>query len=163
MTNLDIQRLDPSDIGSKVSCSKIMANSEPWITLGRKEDDVLNILEDSTNETYLIKSEEELAGFAIVIMTGAWVGYIRSIVIKQEWRDQGVGTKALAFLEAEIFKKYPNVFLSVSSFNPKAKTLYLKLGYEEIGELKDYVIPGQSESIMRKTVGSLQGYKGHSY
>jgi len=163
MINLEIKPLDTNDHPSKVKCGEIMAHSEPWITLGRTESDVLEILEDPLNETYLITLDGSLIGFALIIMTGAWVGYIRSIVIEPEYRGKGLGSRVLAFLESKIFEQYPNVFLSVSSFNPRAKKLYLQLGYEEIGELKDYVISGQSESIMRKTVGSLQGYRGHSY
>lgn len=41
-------------------------------------------------------------------------------------------------------------FLCVSSFNPRARALYERLGYELIGELKDFVIDGASELLMRK-------------
>jgi len=143
-------------------CAQIMASSEPWVTLGRSRDEVLDILADPISESYLFISDGTTIGFAIIIMSGAWVGYIRSIVIKPKYRNRGFGTRIIKELETKIFSRFPNVFLSVSSFNSKAKKWYQKMGYEEIGELKDYVIPGHSEFIMRKTIGSLQGFKGRS-
>jgi len=44
----------------------------------------------------------------------------------------------------------------VSSFNPRARALYERLGYEMIGELKDYLIEGASELLMRKTIGPIR-------
>jgi ribosomal protein S18 acetylase RimI-like enzyme len=42
------------------------------------------------------------------------------------------------------------VFLLVSSFNAGARALYERLGYEQAGELPDYVIDGHSEILMWK-------------
>jgi ribosomal protein S18 acetylase RimI-like enzyme len=44
----------------------------------------------------------------------------------------------------------------VSSFNPRARELYERLGYEFIGELKDYLVRGHSELLMRKTIGPIR-------
>lgn len=49
---------------------------------------------------------------------------------------------------------HPNVFLCVSSFNPDARRPYQRLGYEYIGELKDFIVTGHSELIYRKTRGA---------
>ena len=65
----------------------------------------------------------------------------------------------LESLASEIFENQPNVFLCVSSFNPQAKALYRQLGYEEIGELKNYMIEGHSEFIMRKTIGPINNFR----
>jgi hypothetical protein len=37
-----------------------------------------------------------------------------------------------------------------------------RLGYKVVGELKGYVILGQSEILMRKTIGPLKGFKKFS-
>jgi ribosomal protein S18 acetylase RimI-like enzyme len=47
------------------------------------------------------------------------------------------------------------MFLLVSSFNQEARNLYNKLGYEEVGELTDFIIKGHSEILMWKTIGPL--------
>jgi ribosomal protein S18 acetylase RimI-like enzyme len=43
--------------------------------------------------------------------------------------------------------------MCVSSFNGDALRLYLRLGYEVIGELKDYLVRGHSEILLRKSKG----------
>ena len=64
----------------------------------------------------------------------------------------------MRFAEARIFRESPNVFLCVSSFNPRARALYKRLGYARVGELPDYLIPGHSEVIFRKTIGSFDEF-----
>jgi ribosomal protein S18 acetylase RimI-like enzyme len=51
------------------------------------------------------------------------------------------------------FPKARYIFLCVSSFNPRARTLYERHGYRLIGELLDYVIDGASELLLAKRLG----------
>ena len=92
-------------------------------------------------------------------MNGAFRGYIQSFDIMPGWRGNGVGTQLLNFAEEYIFDKTPNVFLCVSSFNKDAKRFYANHGYETVGELKNYVLEGYSEILMRKTTAPLSDYK----
>ena len=82
------------------------------------------------------------------------VAFFKSL--SEEARGRGVGTRLVEFAERRIFSETPNVFLCVSSFNPRARALYERLGYELIGELKDYLIEGASEFLMRKTIGPIR-------
>jgi len=84
------------------------------------------------------------------------VGYLQTICIAPAFRGQGLGSRLVAFAEARIFRDQPNVFLCVSGFNHAARRLYERLGYTCVGELKDYVVAGQSEWLYRKTRGPLQ-------
>jgi len=61
----------------------------------------------------------------------------------------------MPFVERRVFRERPNVFLCVSDFNKGARRFYEKLGYETVGELRDYIIKGRSEILLRKTVGPL--------
>lgn len=65
----------------------------------------------------------------------------------------------MAFAEKRIFSETPNAFICVSSFNSSAQKLYERLGYEVIGELKDYIISGYSEILLRKTIAPLTEFK----
>ena len=47
------------------------------------------------------------------------------------------------------------MFICVSSFNPGARRLYERLGYQVVGELPDYMVRGHSEILLRKTTGPL--------
>ena len=100
----------------------------------------------------------ELIGLAIIQLKGPLSGYIKSIAIAPAWRNQNLGKTLIAYIEKVIFKTSPNVFLCVSSFNPNAKKFYLDNGYEYIGELKNYVVDGHSELLMRKTTGPINEF-----
>jgi len=82
-------------------------------------------------------------------------GYIQIVCVDPSVRSSGLGSRLVAFAEARIFRDSPNVFLCVSSFNPRARALYERLGYETIGEIRDFLLRGHSEVLMRKTIGPL--------
>jgi hypothetical protein len=77
------------------------------------------------------------------------------VALGADWRGRGLGTALIAFAERRILREVPNVFLCVSSFNTRARTLYLRLGYEVVGELRDYIVRGHSEWLLRKSVAPL--------
>jgi ribosomal protein S18 acetylase RimI-like enzyme len=86
-------------------------------------------------------------------VVGPFTGYIQTICIHPEHRGGGLGTQLVAFAEARIAAVSPNVFLCVSSFNPRARALYERLGYAYVGELADYLVRGHSEFLYRKSLG----------
>jgi [ribosomal protein S18]-alanine N-acetyltransferase len=137
-----------------VRCAAMMAASEPWITLGRDVRASMDILRNPDREIY-VAEDGGIAGFIILNMRGAFIGYIQTICVAPERRSGKVGSRLVAFAEERIFRETSNVFLCVSSFNPRARALYERLGYELVGELKDYLIEGASELLMRKTRGPL--------
>ena len=135
------------------ACAELMAASEPWRTLGRSVEASRRIIDDPTREVYVAEDSRGLAGFMILCMVGAFVGYIQTICVAPDRRGQGLGSRLVAFAEARIAPVSPNVFLCVSSFNHDARRLYERLGYEYVGELRDYLISGASELLYRKTRG----------
>jgi ribosomal protein S18 acetylase RimI-like enzyme len=140
-------------------CARMMAKSEPWVTLQRDFDASLGIITDPSREVYVATANGEIAGFIVLLMHGAFIGYIQSVCVAPAWRGRGIGTQLMAFAERRIFSETPNAFICVSSFNRTARRLYERLGYEVIGELEDYVIPGQSEILLRKTIAPLTEFK----
>src|SRR5262245_11167587 len=100
-----------------------MSESEPWITLRRGYLDSLRILLDENRERYVAYRGDQLAGFLILNMHGAFVGYIQTVCIAHDLRGQGIGSELVAFAEQCIFRDHANVFMSVSSFNDGARKL----------------------------------------
>jgi ribosomal protein S18 acetylase RimI-like enzyme len=137
-----------------------MCNSEPWITLGRSFETSLAIVRDPTREVYLARDESGVAGFLILCMTGAFVGYIQTICIDPRCRGLGFGSRLLEFAEERIHRVSPNIFMCVSSFNAGARRLYQRHGYEVIGELTDYLVKGHSEILLRKSTGPVSSFVG---
>ena len=137
-------------------CAAMMCGSEPWITLGRSFDQSLRIIQDQDREVFIARHEGHVAGFLTLCLTGAFVGYVQTVCVDPALRGRGIGTELLRFAEDRIFSRFPNVFMCVSSFNHGARRLYARLGYEVVGEIRDYLVAGQGEILLRKTRGPLQ-------
>jgi ribosomal protein S18 acetylase RimI-like enzyme len=137
------------------ACARMMAGTEPWITLRRDFDACLRVVLDETRERYVACEGDRLAGLLVLSLKGAFVGYIQTVCAAPEYRGKGVGTALVTFAEERIFRDHRNVFICVSDFNPGARRLYERLGYRLIGELVDYVVAGRSELLLRKTRGPL--------
>jgi len=148
---VDINKLQTSEEAE--ICARMMSGSEPYVTLRRDYEASLKMISDPMREVYVAKSGSELVGFIIVVMKGALIGYIQSICTAAEWRGKGVGSELMDFAEKRILSEAPNVFLMVSSFNNGARRLYERRGYKVVGDLKDFIVSGYSEIIMRKTIG----------
>ncbi len=138
-------------------CARMMAASEPWVTLGRDEKASLAFLRDATRERYVAIEDGAVAGFLVLNMQGAFAGYVQTICVAPHARRKGLGTALLRFAEERVFRESPNVFLCVSDFNPDARRLYERLGYRSVGELTDYIVSGHAEILMRKTIGPRTG------
>jgi len=133
-----------------------MAGSEPWVTLGTGYERGLRLLNNDARERYLAQVSGEPAGFLVISMQGAFVGYIQLVGVAATFRGQGVGRSLIEFAEQRIFRETPNVFICVSDFNTGAQDFYARLGYQRAGELKDFIIAGHSEILLRKTIGPIR-------
>jgi ribosomal-protein-alanine N-acetyltransferase len=76
---------------------------------------------------------------------GAGTGYVQSACVAPERRGEGMGTALVRVADARIFQGSPNVFLSVSSFNPGARKLYERLGYTQVGAFGDHLVTGHGQ------------------
>lgn len=139
--------------------SAFMASSEPWVRLKRTYEESVRMLNDPVREVYVAEVRGEVAGFTILRMNGAFVGYIQTVGVLPGWRDRGIGSRVIRYAEDRIFSEAPNAFICVSSFNEGARRLYERLGYKVVGELTDYIIPGHSEILMRKTIAPLTEFE----
>jgi ribosomal-protein-alanine N-acetyltransferase len=144
------------------ACARLMTESEPWLTLGRTYEQSLAVVQDPSREVYVAQDQGGLAGFLILCMAGALVGYIQTVCIHPERRGQGLGSRLIEFAEKRILAQSPNVFMCVSSFNRDARRLYERLGYQAVGELTDYIVQGHSEILLRKSVGPLATFRARS-
>lgn len=159
-TQVEIRKLQ--NVPEAEICAGMMSSLEPWVTLKRDYDSSLKIIIDPAREVYLALAGDQIAGFTILVMHGALVGYIQSICVAPPWRNKGIGGQLMTFAETRIFQEAPNAFIMVSSFNPNAERLYHRLGFKTIGELKDYIIPGHSEFLLRKSIAPLTEFEPKS-
>lgn len=129
---------------------RLMASSEPWVTLGRGADACRAAALDPDYVTLVAREGGVPLGFARFHPRGvAGSPYLASIAVDPSARSRGVGTALLDAGEA----RFPGarwMFLCVSSFNLRARALYARRGYRAVGELPDYVVDGFSEILMAK-------------
>jgi [ribosomal protein S18]-alanine N-acetyltransferase len=139
--------------------ARLMASSDPWLTLGRGRADAMRLLKNRAKECFLLSAGGGRAGFLVLDLHGPLGGYIQTVGIAPELRGRGVGTAALRWAENHIFASQPNILMCVSAFNRRAAALYRRLGYETVGRLRDYVVAGHDEILLRKTRGPLSAKK----
>ena len=131
--------------------ARLMAESEPWITLGVTYDQCLNACHQPLNQIYVARMLQELVGMIMLQDQGlAGSPYIKSIAVKKEYRNKGIGKLLLEFAEDKYRPNSRFIFLCVSSFNDRALKLYKENGYKKVGELQDYIAEGHSELILQK-------------
>jgi [ribosomal protein S18]-alanine N-acetyltransferase len=129
----------------------ILSDSEPWITLGVTYEKCLKNCSDQEYQIYVAHLEKKPAGFVILDLRGmASSPYIKSIAVAPEYRNRKLGAEILKYAENVAHQTSEHMFLCVSSFNSRARHFYEKNGYETVGELRDYIIKGESEIIMHK-------------
>ena len=154
---VDIRR--SMDASEHLACAWLMAASEPWLTLGRTVEAAFAGLQNPLKEVYVATHDSSLLGFLILDLQGPFPGYIQTVCVAAEARNGGLGTRLLEFAEARIFRDSPNVFMCVSSFNAGARRLYARLGYEEVGVLRQYIVPEHGEILLRKSRGSWRDFR----
>jgi [ribosomal protein S18]-alanine N-acetyltransferase len=140
----------------RAACASIMAESEPWLTLGQTYEQGLRLLAMTDREMLVALDGETVAGFAILSMQGILAGYLQTLAVAAPYRGQRVGARLMRFVEDRVFRDRPNVFLFVSSFNAPAQKFYAALGYQTIGIVRELLVKGHDEILMRKTIGPLR-------
>src|ERR1041385_4171261 len=91
-------------------CATMMCSSEPWITMGRTFEESLAIVQNREREVYLAADGDQIFGYVIINMRGAFVGYIQILCVDGLARGRGLGTRLVEFAERRIFREAPNVF-----------------------------------------------------
>lgn len=131
--------------------ARLMATSDPWITLGRNEASCRLVLQNPEAIIFVAWFDDERAGFVLCHRRGV-VGspYLATIAVAEPWRGRGVGQDLITFVEDHFRPSARHLFLCVSSFNPRARALYERVGFTQVGELPEYFIAGASEILMHK-------------
>ena len=130
--------------------ARLMAGSEPWITLRRDLEAGRTAVRRPGTELFMARDGKEQLGFLLLAPYGlAGAPYIATIAVAEIARGQGVGSQMLDWAEQH-FAGCRDLFLLVSSFNRRAQELYLRHGYTQVGELPDFCVGGHSELIFRK-------------
>lgn len=122
-------------------------------TTPESENSVRSVIENPVYEAFVAEIDGEISGHTITMSTVGDMD-ILSVAVRPVFRKKGIGQK---LMENLIAKAYENniydVFLEVRKSNIAAISLYEKMGFEKIGERKNfYDLPKEDAVLMKKTV-----------
>jgi len=134
---------------------------EAWIKseLGRvyysSDEYLTSCLLESINQKQIYIALDEsnnCLGYICIVFRGAFYEfpYCRSLAVKENYRGKGIGSALLKYYEQIGFLNFKKLFILVSDFNHRAKKLYEKMGYIQIGMVPDLFKKGIAEYIMVK-------------
>ena len=129
-----------------------MSNSDPWRHCKYSTEECRTKLSNPRCAFLLASVDDEDVGFLAYLEDGDLGGpLIRYVATAPHRRSQGTGSALIKELLHHFAGK--SIYLTVSESNVRARALYLKLGFSEIGAIPDYNLRGESEQILR--------YPGH--
>jgi len=125
-----------------------------------EEDRLRGMLSGAMERDSLITAENS-AGQAVGLMICDWKGmlgvypYLDLLGVRKDCRGMGVGHKLLATFE-QISRNLGarNIFICVSGFNPRARALYVSVGFRKIATVPDLMRAGIQENILMKRIGA---------
>lgn len=152
MTTSAIRPMTPDDREAVV---QLLSDSDPWKTLGYGAEDWNRIFcpTPQGRDCYVTEIDGRVAGIAIVKQKFLLGDYLELLGVAGWARKQGVGSGLLESIERVVFDRAKNLFACVSDFNESARAFYKKHGYQEIGPMPNFLIPGSAEVLLRKTAG----------
>ena len=143
--------VEPADSDDRDWAAGLMSRTEPWMTLGRTLEGCRGVCHHPEHLVFVGRVHNQRVGFLILQRRGV-VGspYLATICVDESSRGQGIGAQLLAWTEAYFRPMARHLFLCVSSFNPRARALYERVGFKKVGEFPDYFIEGAAEILMHK-------------
>lgn len=145
----------PMEVEDRADVIELLAGSDPWKRLGYKASDWDSFFAPlpQGRDSYVLDQDGRVAGIAVLRQKFLLGDYVELLGVANWARGAGLGGLLLAHVEAAVFERAKNLFVCVSDFNDQARHFYKKQGYKEIGPLPDFLIPGSSEILLRKTSG----------
>lgn len=134
---------------------QLLGESDPWRTLGYTIADWNRIFcpLPQGRDSYVAELDGRVAGVALVKQKFLLGDYLELLGVAEWARQKGIGSLLLKHVERLVFERTKNLFACVSDFNQSARDFYKKQGYQEIGPMPNFLIPGSAEILLRKTAG----------
>jgi len=148
----------PADLVDVLTLERDLFPEDPWSEQMFAEE----VIQPPDIRMYLVAETEsprpapggrELAGYAGMMFVPSGVqADVLTIAVARAYWGRGIGSALLGtLLEAAAGRGCTEVFLEVRKDNPRARTLYQRRGFEEIGVRRGYYQPsGVDAIVMRK-------------
>jgi len=136
-------------------CKEAYKNSELGEAYFSSEADLTFRLMEGIGKREIFVALDEgnrCMGYIWMALRGAFYDfpYCPGLAVRKEYRGRGVGSALLRHYEKAGFEYSDRIFILVSDFNLKARKLYERLGYKQVGLIPDLFEEGISELILVK-------------
>jgi ribosomal-protein-alanine N-acetyltransferase len=134
---------------------RMLTDSDPWKRLGYTAAHWERLFDPlpQGRDGFIIASGGQVAGVALLRQRFLFGDYLELLAIAPSMQSRGMGHELLQHLKRAVFARVKNLFLCVSDFNTGARRFYQRHGYQEIGPIPNFLIPGSAEILLRKTTG----------
>ena len=151
----------PADLASVLALEHELFPDDPWSAQMFAEE----VAQPPSARLYLVAEADDASGPAAATAGHGVAGYagmmflpggvqadVLTIAVARAYWGRGIGSALLgALLKAAVGRGCTEVFLEVREDNPRARGLYLRRGFEEIGVRRGYYPPsGVDAIVMRK-------------
>ena len=140
-------------------CVSILQNTEMGTVYFSNDEKTVDLLSGALARQELfvaLNDHADCVGFMYYMPKGVFGSYpyLHLIAVKEEYRNLGVGKQMIKYFE-ENSSAYSSTkcFLTVDDFNSRARQLYESIGYQCVGELKDFYRKGITSYLMMKATG----------
>lgn len=138
-------------------CGEILALTPLWQRYGVTKELATQQLLDGFKQgdiILVVEQNSEIVGWAWMLPKGTFgrTPYLKRIVIREDVRSKGIGSILIGAIEAEAMKLCHDLYLLVAVDNKSAQVFYSRNGYKEVGHLPDFVKPGVTELLYRKSL-----------
>jgi GNAT superfamily N-acetyltransferase len=141
--SLEIRSMQPEDAEA---LAKACAAIDPWKCLGYQAATLQAYLcrDDPALHRYVIGGTDGLLALRRPWLRGA---FIEMLAIFPGRQGQGLGRAAVQWAAAQ--DQSANLWATVSAFNAEARLFYQTVGFVEVAPLRDLVMTGQDEVLLR--------------
>ncbi len=146
-----LRAMDRADLAGVLDLERELFPDDPWTPAMFHEE----IAQPPQARLYLVASDGTcpLAGYAgMMFVPGGIQADVLTIAVRQACWGRGIGSLLLgALLDEASARGCREVFLEVREDNPRARGLYLRRGFEQVGIRRGYYQPsGVNAIVMRK-------------
>ncbi len=151
LASCELARLDDADA---LPLAEILLRSEPWLTLHSSLEGIQHyfLRFDAGLWRFTVRLDGVLGGVVCVRHPWLFGPYLELIALDKPHRGKGVGHDIVCWMEEQAKPVASNIWTLVSAFNEPAQRFYAGQGFEEIVPIRDLIIPGHAEILLRKTL-----------
>jgi ribosomal protein S18 acetylase RimI-like enzyme len=151
LTSVEIGPMRADELEAAAQC---IASGEIFSRYGLTLESTAELLARTRGELVVARLRAETVGVAIYWTDGTMPApaYLRLLAVRDGARGEGIGAALLRYVEEQVARCRPDLFLCCSTTNVGARRFYERHGYQAVGILTDLVVQGIDEVLYRKVL-----------